>query len=169
MLLGARNRNEPSLSSRHPQLISGSEVCRRVIERADSNLNFIRAINGRKHSRPAYGTEVAIVGREHPASGLTPDRHVVCPPDGEEVAERSSLLATYLAVAKADPHRLSANLKPHLTAVAATHSLPHQHILRFTWAACVPCASGAEQAMRTPVDDDLVDIAASKLAPATAA
>ena len=127
MLLGARNRNEPSLSSRHPQqLISGSEVCRRVIERADSNLNFIRAINGRKHSRPAYGTEVAIVGREHPASGLTPDRHVVCPPDGEEVAERSSLLATYLAVAKPDPHRLTADLKPHLTAVAATHSLPHK-------------------------------------------
>jgi hypothetical protein len=63
VLLSACNRNEPALAPRHPQLIGGSEVCRRIIERADSNLKFIGAIYGRKHRRPAYGTEMTIIGR----------------------------------------------------------------------------------------------------------
>src|SRR5580693_4873427 len=104
MLLGTGNRNEPALPPRHTQLINGREFCRRIVERAGSHLNLVRAVYDRKHRRPAHGTEVAIVCREPPASSLTRDRDAVCLPDGEEVADRSSLLAADLAVAKADPH-----------------------------------------------------------------
>jgi hypothetical protein len=93
MLVGTGNCNEPALSPWHPQLIHGSEVCRRIIERAGSHLNLVRAVHDRKHRRPAHGTEVAIGCREPPASSLTRDRNAVCLPDGEEVADRSSLLA----------------------------------------------------------------------------
>ncbi len=125
MLLGVRNRDEPTLSPRHPQLISGAEIGWRIIERAGPYLNFVSAIDDRKDGRPTHGTEVAIVGRKLPASSLTSDRHMARLPNSEEVAERSSLLPADLTVAKADPHRPPADLKLHLTAVAATRSLQH--------------------------------------------
>ena len=125
MLLGVRNRDEPTLSPRHPQLISGAEIGWRIIERAGPYLNFVSAIDDRKDGRPTHGTEVAIVGRKLPASSLTSDRHLARLPHSEEVAERSGLLPADLAVAKADPHRSPADLKLHLTAVAATRSLQH--------------------------------------------
>jgi hypothetical protein len=125
MLLGVRNRDEPTLSPRHPQLISGAEIGWRIIERAGPYLNFISAIDDRKDGRPAHGTEVAIVSRKLPASSLTSDRHVARLPNSEEVAERPSLLPADFAVAKADPHRPPVDLKLHLPAVAATRSLEH--------------------------------------------
>jgi hypothetical protein len=125
MLLGVRNRDEPTLSPRHPQLISGAEIGWRIIERAGPYLNFVSAVDDRKDGRSTHGTEVAIVGRKLPASSLTSDRHLARLPHSEEVAERSGLLPADLAVAKADPHRSPADLKLHLTAVAATRSLQH--------------------------------------------
>ena len=125
MLLGVRNRDEPTLSPRHPQLISGAEIGWRIIERAGPYLNFVSAVDDRKDGRPTHGTEVAIVGRKLPAPCLTSDRHVARLPHSEEVAERSGFLPADLAVAKADPHRSPADLKLYLTAVAATRSLQH--------------------------------------------
>ena len=139
MLLGVRNRDEPTLSPRHPQLISGAEIGWRIIERAGPYLNFVSAGDDRKDGRPTHGTEVAIVGRKLPASSLTSDRHLARLPHSEEVAEQSGLLPADSAVAKADPHRSPIDLKLHLTAVAATRSLQHEilplrtriyHILR---------------------------------------
>jgi hypothetical protein len=125
MLIGVRNRDEPTLSPRHPQLISGAEMGWRIIERADPYLNLVSAVDDRKDGRPTPGTEMAIVGRKLPASSLTSDRHLARLPHSEEVAERSGLLPADLAVAKADPHRSPIDLKLHLTAVAATRSLQH--------------------------------------------
>ena len=125
MLLGVRNRDEPTLSPRHPQLISGAEIGWRIIERAGPYLNFVNAVDDRKDGRPTHGTEVAIVGRKLPASCLTSDRYLARLPHSEEVAERSGLLPADLAVAKANPDRSPADLKLHLTAVAATRSLQH--------------------------------------------
>ena len=137
LLLGVRNRDEPT--PRHPQLISGTEIGWRIIERAGPYLNFVRAGDDRKDGRPTHGTEVAIVGRKLPASSLTSDLHLARLPHSEEVAERFGLLPADLAVAKAHPHRSPIDLKLHLTAVAATRSLQHEilplrtriyHILR---------------------------------------
>jgi hypothetical protein len=49
MLLSARNWNEPTLSARNPQLISGSEVSWRIVEGSDADLNFVGAIDNSEH------------------------------------------------------------------------------------------------------------------------
>jgi hypothetical protein len=70
MLLGVRNRDEPTLSPRHPQLISGTEIGWRIIERAGPYLNFVSAGDDRKDGRPTHGTEVAI-GRSKASSSVS--------------------------------------------------------------------------------------------------
>jgi hypothetical protein len=63
MLLGARDRRQPALAPAYPQLISGSEARGRIIKRADSNLDFVGAINNSKHRRPTPGAKMTMVGR----------------------------------------------------------------------------------------------------------
>jgi hypothetical protein len=46
-------------------------------------------------------------------------------PDHKKISKRAGFLATHQAVAKADSEGLPADLKPHLTAVAAANSLSH--------------------------------------------
>ena len=124
MLLGVRNRDEPTLSPRHPQLISGAEIGWRIIERAGPYLDFVSAVDDRKDGRPTHGTEVAIVGRKLSASNIIRDRHLARLPHSEEVAERSGLLPADLAVAKANPHRSPADLKLQLPVRFSMEILP---------------------------------------------
>jgi hypothetical protein len=145
MLLGARNSNEPTLSPLHPQLISGAEIGRRIIECASPYLNFVSAVYDRKDGRPTHGTEVAVISQKLPTSGLTSDRHVARLPHSEEIAERSGLLSADLAMAKADPHRPPTDLKLHLSAVAATRSL--QHGTSSHWGYSVPCRLNCAEAL----------------------
>ena len=125
MLLCAVNWSEPAFASRHPQFIGGREVGRRIVESADSNFDLVGAIDNREHGRPARGAKMTVVSDLLPASGLSAHRDMVRRPDRKKIANRAGLLSTHEAVAKADPERLAAHLKPHLTTVAAAHSVSH--------------------------------------------
>jgi hypothetical protein len=125
MLLCAFNRSEPAFASRRPQFISRREVCGRIVEGADSNFDLVDAVDKPKHGRPARGAKVTIVGGPPPARGLSDHRDLVRRPDRKKIAKRAGLLSTHETVAKTDSERLPADLKPHLTAVAATNSFSH--------------------------------------------
>lgn len=61
MLLGAVNGNQPALSPRDPQLITGGQTGRRFIECASSDFHFIRAIDDPENRRSTRWTIVTIV------------------------------------------------------------------------------------------------------------
>jgi hypothetical protein len=125
MLLCGFNRSEPAFASRRPQFISRREVCGRIVEGADSNFDLVGAVDKPKHGRPARGAKVTVVGGLPPASGLPGHRDLLRRPDRKKIAKRAGLLSTHETVAKTDSEGLPADLKPHLTAVAATNSLSH--------------------------------------------
>jgi hypothetical protein len=125
MLLCGFNRSEPAFASRRPQFISRREVCGRIVEGADSNFDLVGAVDKPKHGRPARGAKVTVVGGLPPASGLPGHRDLLRRPDRKKIAKRAGLLSARETVAKTDSEGLAADLKPHLTAVAAANSLSH--------------------------------------------
>jgi hypothetical protein len=62
MLLRAVNGNQPALSPRDPQLITGGQIGRRFIECASPDFHFIRAIYDPENRRSTRWTIVTIVG-----------------------------------------------------------------------------------------------------------
>ena len=125
MLLCAVNGIEPAFASRRPQFISWREVRGRIVEGADSNLDLVGSVDKRKDGRTARRAKVTVVGGLPPASGLSGHRYFVRRPHSKKIANRAGLFSTQQTVAKTDSERLPADLKPHLTAVAATRSLSH--------------------------------------------
>jgi hypothetical protein len=125
MLLCAVNRNEPTFAPRRPQFISRREVCGRIVEGAACNFDLVGAVDNPKHGRTARGAKVTVVGGLPPASGLSDHRDLARRPDRKKIAERAGLFSTNEAVAKTDSEGLPADLKSHLTAVAAACSLLH--------------------------------------------
>jgi hypothetical protein len=108
-----------------PQFIRRREIDGRIVEGADSNFDLVDPVDKPKHGRPARDAKVTVVGGLPPASGLSGHRDLVRRPDRKKIAKRAGLLSTHEAVAKTDSDGLPADLKPHLTAVAAARSLSH--------------------------------------------
>ena len=125
MLLCAVNGIEPAFASRRPQFISWREVRGRIVEGADSNLDLVGSVDKRKDGRTARRAKVTVVGGLPPASGLPGHRDLLRRPDRKKIAKRAGLLTTHQTVANTDSKGVPADLKPHLTAVAAANSLSH--------------------------------------------
>ena len=119
VLLRAVNRIEPAFASRRPQFVSRRDVRGRIVEGANSNFDLVGAVDKLKQGRPARGAKVTVAVGLSPASGLSGHRDLVRRPDRKKIAKRSGLLSTHQTVTEADSEGLAANLKPHLTAVAA--------------------------------------------------